>query len=56
MKEAEIYAVTKKKYRATTDSKHPHLVAANHLNRNFKVDKPNKFWVADITYIYTREG
>jgi len=43
MKEAGIYVVTKKKYRATTDSKHPHPVAANHLNRNFKVDKPNKF-------------
>jgi len=56
MKEAGIHTVTKKKYRATTGSKHPHPVAANHLNRNFKVDKPNKFWVADITYIYTREG
>lgn len=56
MKRAGIYAVTKKKYRATTDSKYAHLVAANHLNRNFKVNTPNKFWVADITYISTREG
>ena len=56
MKKAGIHAVTKKKYRATTDSKYSHLVAANYLNRNFKVDKPNKFWVADITYIFTQEG
>jgi len=56
MREAGIYAVDKKKYRATTDSKHSHPVAANFLNRNFRVNKPNQFWVADITYIYTREG
>jgi len=43
-------------YRATTDSKHSHPVAVNHLNRNFKEDKANKFWVADITYISTQEG
>ena len=56
MREAGIYAVDKKKYRATTDSKHSHPVAANFLNRNFRVNKPNQFWVADITYIYTLEG
>ena len=56
MKEAGIHAIAKKKYRATTDSKHSLPVAANSLNRNFSVDKPNQFWVADITYIYTKEG
>lgn len=56
MKKADIHDVTKKKYRATSDSKHSHPVAANHLNRNFKLNKPNKFWVADITYIFTQEG
>jgi transposase InsO family protein len=56
MKEAEIHAMAKKKYRATTDSKHTLPVAANHLNRNFVADKLNQFWVADITYIYTQEG
>jgi len=56
MKEAKIYAMAKKKYRATTDSKHTLPVAANSLNRNFRVDKLNQFWVADITYIYTQEG
>ena len=56
MKKVGIYAACKKKYRVTTDSKHTHPVAVNHLNRNFKVDKPNKFWIADITYIATKEG
>lgn len=56
MKEAEIHAVAKKKYRATTNSKHTLPVTANSLNRDFRVDKPNQFWVADITYIYTQEG
>ena len=56
MKETGIHAVAKKKYRATTDSKHSLPMAANSLNRNFSVDKPNQFWVADITYIYTQEG
>jgi len=55
-KEVGIYAMAKKKYRATTDSKHSLPVAANHLNRNFSVNELNQFWVADITYIYTQEG
>ena len=56
MQELNICAVAKKKYRATTDSKHTQPVAANSLNRNFRVNKPNHVWVADITYIYTQEG
>ena len=39
MKEAGIHAIAKKKYRATTDSKYSLPVAANHLNRNFRVNK-----------------
>ncbi len=34
----------------------PSLIAANHLNREFSVDSPNRVWVTDITYIRTYEG
>ncbi len=56
MRELEIQAVAKKKYKATTDSNHTRPVAFNHLNRNFTPDRPNTSWVADITYIWTMEG
>jgi transposase InsO family protein len=39
MREAGIHAMAKKKYKATTDSRHTQLVAPNHLNRNFSVNK-----------------
>ena len=39
MKETGIHAIAKKKYRATTDSKHSLPVAANSLNHNFSVNK-----------------
>jgi len=57
MQELDICAVAKKKYKATTDSRHSQPVAENHLNRQFTPEKrPNQYWVADITYIATREG
>jgi len=56
MKEEGIQAIHKRKFRVTTDSDHKKPVAANHLNRDFFVDKPNKSWVSDITYIPTAEG
>ena len=40
----------------TTDSRHPHPIAANTLDREFYPDKPDTAWVADITYIATGEG
>lgn len=47
-----------RKYRrvATTNSKHSFPVAPNLINRDFHADRPNKKWVADITYIPTAEG
>jgi len=32
------------------------LWAENLLNKEFKVDEPNKVWVSDISYIGTEEG
>lgn len=56
MKNNEIQASTKKKFRHTTDSNHPHPVAENLLNQAFEQEKPNTVWVSDLTYIPTREG
>jgi putative transposase len=46
----------KKKFKATTYSKHGLPVAENILNQQFQVTAPNKVWLSDITYISTDEG
>jgi putative transposase len=56
MKAHGIRAKHKRRYKATTDSKHSLPVAPNRLDRQFKVGKPDQAWTADITYIPTREG
>lgn len=33
-----------------------HPLASNVLSREFAVDAPNRRWVADITYVWSREG
>jgi putative transposase len=56
MKEEGIEGKGKKKYKATTSSKHNLPVAENVLQRDFKARGPDQKWVADITYIPTCEG
>lgn len=46
----------KRKFKATTYSKHKLPVAQNLLNQNFEVNEPNKKWLSDITYVPTDEG
>jgi putative transposase len=46
----------KRRFKATTDSRHNLPVAPNLLERQFAVTAPNKAWVTDITYIPTDEG
>jgi len=46
----------KRKFKATTDSKHTFPVAANLLGQQFEVSEPNKVWTSDITYVPTGEG
>ncbi|MCP3921647.1 MAG: IS3 family transposase [Desulfobacterales bacterium] len=53
---AGIEAKQKKKFKATTDSKHNLPIAPNLLNRNFEVDAPDSVYCSDITYIWTTEG
>ncbi len=56
MKQKGIQARHRRKYKATTDSNHHLPVHDNRLNRIFDVASPDMSWVADITYIWTREG
>lgn len=57
MRNAGIRAKTKKKFKATTNSKHDHPVAQNVLDREFdSPSKPNEVWLSDITYIWTSAG
>ena len=56
MREAGLVGVQRRKFRATTNSKHNWPVAPNLLERRFNVDEPNKIWVTDITYVWTWEG
>jgi putative transposase len=56
MEKSGLYCKTRKKFKATTNSKHDKPIAENILNRNFTVDTPNTAWVGDITYIRTAEG
>jgi len=52
----EIRCKQKKKFKATTDSKHKLPVAENLLGQKFKVYAPDLVWVSDITYVPTDEG
>ena len=56
MREHGIRARHKRRYKATTDSKHSLPVAANLLERNFTPEAPNCIWSADLTYVWTDEG
>ena len=57
MREAGIAAKTARKFRCTTtDSDHDLPVAENLLDRQFNPSEANEAWVADITYLPTREG
>ena len=56
MKIHGIAGKAKKKFKATTNSKHNLPVAENLLSQNFVAEKPNTVWASDITYIPTLEG
>jgi transposase InsO family protein len=57
MRDNDIRAKTARKFRVrTTDSNHDLPVADNLLDRQFNPSQANEAWVADITYIPTREG
>jgi len=56
MRRQGLEAKARRRFKATTDSRHFLPVAENHLNRKFEVGKPDRVYVGDITYIPTAEG
>ena len=56
MKRAALSCKTKRRFKVTTDSKHQQPIAANILDRQFSADRPDQYYVGDITYIATQEG
>jgi putative transposase len=56
MREDGLRGRHKRRFKATTDSKHTLPVAANLLEQNFETERPDQVWTADITYLATGEG
>ena len=56
MREHQIQARSKRRYRVTTDSNHGFAVAPNRLDRQFNPSQPGHVYSADITFIPTGEG
>jgi transposase InsO family protein len=59
MQEDRLRAKKRRRFVVTTNSDHAHPVAHNWLRRQFGVDTVagrDRVWVADITYVPTREG
>jgi len=56
MRENGIHARHKRRFKATTDSKHALPVADNLLDRDFTPAAVNRVWTSDITYIATGQG
>jgi putative transposase len=56
MRTQGLVARPKRRFRRTTDSTHGKAPAPNLLERNFVAGAPDRIWVTDITYIWTKEG
>ena len=53
---AQIRAKMKRRFKATTHSRHSFAVSENLLDRNFTVAAIGQAWISDITYIRTLAG
>ena len=56
MKKHDMTAKMKKRFKVTTKANPNEIPAPNLLNQDFIVKEPNKRWVADFTYVDTKEG
>jgi transposase InsO family protein len=56
MRENDLAARTRRRFRKTTDSNHSFPIAPNLLERDFTAAGPDEAWVTDITFLWTAEG
>ena len=57
MRQEHLVARRRRRYqRGVTTTRHHHALAANVLDRQFRVGRPNQVWVADVSYFWTRSG
>ena len=56
MRDEGLVARSKKRFRATTDSRHDDPIAPNLLERDFTASGPNEVWVTDVTAVWTLSG
>ena len=56
MKENNIRPKRARPFKKTTDSDHTFPASEDRLQRRFELNKPNRVWVSDITYLKTNEG
>lgn len=49
MRQIDLHAITKRRFKHTTDSAHNKAIAPNLLNQVFTMSKPDKAWVGDIS-------
>ena len=55
MRENDIKARQKRRFKRTTDSEHSWPVAPNIIDQDFAADRPNQKWGVDISYVWTRK-
>ena len=56
MRRAGLCAKQSRRYKTTTKRNKAHRAAPNRLKRDFRADRADQKWLADITYIPTAEG
>ena len=56
MREKRLVARMRRRFRTTTDSKHRFPIAPNVLGRDFTAPGPDRVWVTDITFLWTKQG
>ena len=56
MREEGLVARKRRRFQATTDSKHDDPIAPNVVDRSFVTEEKNDTWVTDVTCIWTRNG